>query len=221
MASDTKQRILDAAEQQFGDRGFAETSLRDITQKAHVNLAAVNYHFGSKEALLAAVLERRLQPINERRLQILDDLELRAGSEGPPLVEIVRAFVSPPFEKQQEWGDTGQRFLRVLGRVHGETNDDFREVFMSEFDLVYQRFATALSRALPHLENADLTWRMLFMIGSMAFTMSWGQSIVKRDPTATRSPNEIINALVAFASAGLEAQQPLAIPVETRGREVQ
>ena len=221
MASDTKNRILDAAEQQFGDRGFAETSLRDITKEAHVNLAAVNYHFGSKEALLAAVLERRLQPINEHRLQVLDDLESRAGSEGPPLVEIVRAFVSPPFEKQQEWGDTGQTFLRVLGRVHGETNDDFREVFMSEFDLVYQRFAAALSRALPHLENADLTWRMLFMIGSMAFTMSWGQSIVRRDPSATRSPNETINALVAFATAGLEAQPALAIPVETRGRAAQ
>ena len=221
MASDTKHRILDAAEQQFGDRGFAETSLRDITKKAHVNIAAVNYHFGSKEALLAAVLDRRLQPINERRLQLLDDLESQSGNEGPPLVEIVRAFVSPPFEKQQEWGDTGQTFLRVLGRVHGETNDDFREVFMSEFELVYQRFAAALSRALPHLKNSDVTWRMLFMVGSMAFTMSWGQSIVMRDPTAMRRPNEIIDALVTFAAAGLEAKQPLEIPLETREQELQ
>ena len=221
MASDTKHRILDAAEQQFGDRGFAETSLRDITKKAHVNLAAVNYHFGSKEALLAAVLDRRLQPINERRLQLLDDLESQSGNEGPPLVEIVRAFVSPPFEKQQEWGDTGQTFLRVLGRVHGETNDDFREVFMSEYELLYQRFTTALSRAVPHLGNADLTWRMMFMVGSMAFTMSWSKSIVLRDPTASLSPNETIEALVTFASAGLAAEQSLEIPVETRRREVQ
>ena len=221
MASDTKHRILDAAEQQFGDRGFAETSLRDITKKAHVNIAAVNYHFGSKEALLAAVLDRRLQPINERRLQLLDDLESQSGNEGPPLVEIVRAFVSPPFEKQQEWGDTGQTFLRVLGRVHGETNDEFREVFMSEYELLYQRFTTALSRAVPHLGNADLTWRMMFMVGSMAFTMSWGKSIVLRDPTASLSPNETIEALVTFASAGLAAEQSLEIPVETRRREVQ
>jgi len=221
MASDTKNRILDAAEQQFGDRGFAETSLRDITKKAHVNLAAVNYHFGSKEALLAAVLDRRLQPINERRLQLLDNLESQSGNEGPSLREIVRAFVSPPFEKQQEWGDTGQTFLRVLGRVHGETNDEFREVFMSEYELLYQRFTAALSRAVPHLGNADLTWRMMFMVGSMAFTMSWSKSIVLRDPTASLSANETIESLVTFASAGLAAEQPLEIPVETRRREVQ
>ncbi len=68
MASDTKRRILDAAESLMGDKGFTSTSMRDITAAAKVNLASVNYHFGSKEALLAAVLEPRLQPINEHRL---------------------------------------------------------------------------------------------------------------------------------------------------------
>ena len=79
MASDTKKLILDVAERLFADRGFSATSLRELTSEAGTNVASVNYHFGSKEALLAAVLERRLRPINERRLEILDKLEHTAG----------------------------------------------------------------------------------------------------------------------------------------------
>ena len=75
MATDTKDRILDAAERLFADKGYSATSLRDITQEAEVNLAAVNYHFGSKEALLTALLERRLDPVNRKRLELLDAAE--------------------------------------------------------------------------------------------------------------------------------------------------
>ena len=80
MAIDTKERILDVAERLFADRGFPATPLRDITSEAGVNVASVNYHFGSKEALLAAVLERRLHPVNARRLELLDAIESAAGN---------------------------------------------------------------------------------------------------------------------------------------------
>ena len=102
MAAETKERILDVAERLFADFGFPVTSLRDITHEAGVNLAAVNYHFGSKQALLAAVLERRVRPINDRRLALLDELEKAAGSTSPELEDILRAFLGPPFYKQAE-----------------------------------------------------------------------------------------------------------------------
>lgn len=203
MASDTKRRILDAAEQLIGDKGFPSTSMRDITKAANVNLASVNYHFGSKEALLAAVLARRLQPINERRLQLLDEIETQADDRGPTLYDIVRAFLSPPFEQQTQWG-YNETFLRLLGRIHSETNEEFRQVFMSEFELVFQRFAVALQRPLPHLTNSNLPWRMLFMVGSMAFTMSWGQSMMLREDSSA-TPDDVLNELIAFACAGLAA----------------
>ena len=92
MASETKERILDVAERLFADRGFAATSTRDITGEASVNLAAVNYHFGSKEALLESVLERRFRPINENRIALLDELERAAGREGPDVEDILTAL---------------------------------------------------------------------------------------------------------------------------------
>ena len=205
----------------MGDKGFTATSLRDITTAADVNLASVNYHFGSKEALLAAVLERRLQPINERRLQLLDELELRSPIKPVELSDIVRAFMSPPFEQQQTWGSSGQTFFRLLGRIHSETNEDFREVFMSKFEVVFQRFSTALRRSLPHLDSSSVNWRMLFMVGSMAFTMSWGQAMVSRDRKKFLETNGALEALVAFTSAGLAAPLPRPAPVTRQQEEAE
>jgi len=104
MISDTKERILDAAERLFADHGFPATSMRDITQEAGVNLAAVNYHFGSKEALMIAVLDRSTAPVNRARLEQLDALEAAAGDAPVETEQIVRAFLTPLFEKWCEWG---------------------------------------------------------------------------------------------------------------------
>ena len=218
MAIDTRDRILDVAERMFGERGFPATSLRDITTEAGVNVASVNYHFGSKEALLVEVLERRLKPINARRLALLDAVEARAGHGPPDLEAVIRAFLSPPFHSQRVWGDKGEGFLRLVGRIHGETNEDFRATFVKQFDQVFERFTAALHRALPDLDDADLSWRMLFMVGSMAFTMSWGPTLVARGPGAARDPEDVLESLVLYAAAGMAAPAPLGVPAVAGGR---
>ena len=212
MPIDTRERILDVAERLFGERGFPATPLRDITAEAGVNIASVNYHFGSKEGLLAEVLERRLKPINTRRLELLDAVEARAGDEPPELEAVIRAFLSPPFHSQRVGGADGQGFLRLVGRIHSETNEDFRATFVKQFDEVFKRFTAALRRALPNLDDADLSWRMLFMVGSMAFTMSWGPTLVASGSGAARAPEDVLESLVLYAAAGMAAPVPLGVP---------
>ncbi len=204
MATSTKDRILDGAERLFGDRGFASTSLRDITAGAGVNVASVNYHFGSKEALLKEVLERRFGPINQERLALLDAVDARAADGPPPVEEVVRAFLLPPFARQREWNPDAQlSFLRLVGRIHAETNEVFRAMLAQQFDEVRERFLAALQRALP--DHPDVAWRMLFMIGSMAFTMSWGPMLIERDAGARHDPEELLESLVRYTSAGMAA----------------
>jgi len=203
MTNDTKIRILDVAERLFGDRGFLGTSLRDITAEANANIASVNYHFGSKEALLASVLERRLEPINQLRLRHLDKIESEHKDADLPLRDVVQAFLKPPFELRKQWGEQGQTFFRVLGRVHGETSEEFRTTFMQQFDAVLQRFSGAFRRALPMAAPEDLAWHLLFMIGSMAFTMSWGETLKKRDAQLDRDFEEVIELLTDYVSAGM------------------
>ena len=218
MAIDTRKRILDVAERLFGERGFPATSLRDITAAAGVNVAAVSYHFGSREALLAEVLERRIEPINARRLAALDAVEARAGGEPPALEAVVRAFLSPPFHMQRVWGDEGQGFLRLVGRIHGETDEDLRATVVERFDEVFRRFTAALRRALPQLDDADVRWRMLFLVGSMAFTMSWGPTLAAREPAAAREPEDVLESLVLYAAAGMAAPAGAPAAVAAAGR---
>ena len=207
MASDTKERILDAAERLFADNGFPATSMRDITQEAGVNLAAVNYHFGSKEALMIAVLERTTAPINRARLEQLDTLEAAAGDAAVSTEQIVRAFLTPLFEKWCEWGQSDPKFLKLVGRIHAEVDQELRAKLLKQFDTIFLRFSTAFQRSLPELEPVEVHWRLLFLIGSMAYTMTWGASILETDDHARRDPTVILESLIQFAATGMAAAQ--------------
>lgn len=217
MASDTKARILDAAERLFADNGFRSTSMRDITQEAGVNLAAVNYHFGSKEALMVAVLERTTAPVNRARLERLDTLEAAAGDAAVPTEQIVRAFLTPLFERWCEWGQSDPTFLKLVGRIHVEVDQELRARCIKQFDTVFRRFSTAFQRSLPELEPSEVHWRGLFLIGSMAYMVTWGASILETDDHGRRE--EILESLIQFAAAGMAAPQvPQPVGVRTGRR---
>ena len=115
-ARSTKDRILSAAETLLAQRGPGETSLRDITAAAGVNLAAVNYHFQSKDALFRAVVEARVVPMNARRLELLDAAEKKAGKRGPTIARVLEAFLLPPLELLV----TAPQFVPLMGRIYSE-----------------------------------------------------------------------------------------------------
>src|SRR6185437_8949611 len=115
---ETRTRILDAAEELFMQHGFEGTSMRLLTAKAGVNLAAVNYHFGSKDALVEAVFRRRLDPLNLARLAELEKLEAQGGTPDPE--GIIRAFLSPTLRLVEDAKSGGRNFIRLLGRTYTE-----------------------------------------------------------------------------------------------------
>ena len=216
MTINTKDRLLDAAERLFADKGYSATSLRDITQKAEVNLAAVNYHFGTKEALLSAALERRFDPVNRKRLELLDAAEAEAGNQSLELEAVLRAFLAPPFQQRQEWGEAGVKFMQMVGRMYSETNEQFRSSFLQLFDPIVQRFLPAFQRTLPHLGPDEVSWRILFLIGAMAHTMTWGELIGFLGGRRPRHPDEVMEALVAFALGGMAASARAGAAVPAR-----
>jgi AcrR family transcriptional regulator len=199
--SGAKKRILDAAEALFADKSFHATSLRDITTAAEVNLAAVNYYFGSKEALLDAVLERRLGPINTERLQMLDSARMQAGGGDLDLASVLRAFLLPPFRKVSLFGAQGAKFLQLMGRMHSETHSDLRQRFIRHFDSVLNEFTHAFRQALPELSAEEVLRRMHFVIGAMAHTLVWGD----RDRGSYSAPEDLFDNLIGFCEAGMRA----------------
>jgi AcrR family transcriptional regulator len=196
---ETKDKILDAAERLFGEQGYAETSLRHIIADAGVNLAAIHYHFGSKEDLLLNLVRRRAEPINQARLAALDRFEAEAGSEPVGLEKILEAFLAPAAEAAVRHPE----LVRLMGRMHAE--GIMPAGIKSEFEPTVSRFIAAARRALPDLPKQEFFWRLGAVAGAMAFTMLE----VSAD---SADLNRRIKRLIAFLSGGLRA--PSATPEE-------
>ena len=202
---DTKQRLLDAAERLFAQAGFHAASLRAITGEAGANLAAVSYHFGSKEGLMEAVIDRRLTPLNAQRTAALDAALAAAEADGrPPTVrQILRAFIEPTLRfRQVESCD----FIALVGRMVSETDDTLRRIFVGRMEPFRKRIFEALKLALPDTSEAILNWRLHFTVGAMAHTMF----MVNKHPFPGEVPSEphtdgLLDLLLPYVTAGMEA----------------
>lgn len=168
----THEKILDAGEKLFADKGFQGASLRQITRLAHVNLAAVNYHFGSKEALYIEVIRRRVDPINEERLARLDQAITAAGAQPPPLDQVVDILIRPVFEVHQDPTRGGPHIVRILSRTLTEPLPFMSEIIHARFRGVLNRFSQVVRRHVTHLSPEEFLWRMSFVVGAMQHTLA-------------------------------------------------
>ena len=203
---ETRTRILDAAEELFMQHGFEGTSMRLLTGKAGVNLAAVNYHFGSKDALIEAVFRRRLDPMNTARIAELDKLEAEHRSPTPEA--IIRAFITPGLRLMEDGRNGGRNFTRLLGRAYTEPNKVVRQLIGQMYAPAMQRYKAALERALPQMPREELVWRMHFMFGTLAYTLAATdtvQLIAGCKPEDRYDAALLEERLTAFLAAGLDA----------------
>lgn len=195
----TKERILAAAEALFAQRGFDGASLRQLTASAGVNLAAVNYHFGSKEKLVEQVFKRRLDALNQHRLAELDKI---AGRPGTTLEDVLAAYIRPALELSHE--GNGSLFMRVLARAFAEHDDTLRQFLSENYGHVMRQFTAEFARLLPHLEKAELYWRIDLVTGALTHAMSGFGMIQRKDNVSEQQHREQTAAhLIRFAAAGL------------------
>lgn len=206
--AETRDRVLDAAEKLFAVQGFDAVSLRQITSQANVNLAAVNYYFGSKDGLIVEVLARVAGPINERRLAMLDEAESEAGGKPVEVERILEAVFLPVIALINESDHSRQVFLKLAGRCMSETSAETPEVMQRLFREVADRFCAALSLALPHLSGAEVYWRMHFTAGSMLYALKQHDTLVllSEGRVKTEDAEKALGELVAFTAGGLRAQ---------------
>jgi AcrR family transcriptional regulator len=206
-ATDTKERILDAAEQLFSAHGFAGTSLRAVTKEAGVNLAAVHYHFGTKEDLLRAVVSRIVVPVNRERLEMLEQVEAAAGNAPPSLERILEAFIAPDLRLIRDLGERGVIITRFLGRSYTEPAEMVQALIREQYEELGQRFMEVAARALPEVPQAELYWRFKLVVGVLTYILAdtdrtggYAEDLSDVDGTVRR--------LVAFLAPGLQAPVP-------------
>lgn len=210
MTDSTSQRILDTAERLFADQGFHSTTLRQITQEAGVNLAAVNYHHGSKDALVLAVFQRRLDALNTERLARLDSA--LSASSPPQLERVLEAFIQPALLLSSKSAGDGGRFMRLLMRAWAENATQLHGTIARQYSHVMRAFADAVSRALGTSPD-NLRQQLDFLIGALTYTMAETNDDVE----------ETARGLVRFGCAGLRdstlRSQPEPAAVKTALKE--
>jgi len=203
--SGAKLRLAEAAEELFAERGFESVSVRDITKRAGMNIASINYHFGSRDGLVAGVMIRYITPINDERLARIEALERRWPGKAVPLEEILDAFVRP-LATQVRKSDLSERlFLKLIGRMFGEQAAAMPPVVEEQFKLVLGRFSKALSRALPTLAVDEILWRMHFVMGAMVHAMAQDEVLLRISQGASGNPTveATLSRFIRFAIAGL------------------
>lgn len=197
----TKQRILGAAEELFARHGFAGASLRQVTSAAQVNLAAVNYHFGSKENLINEVFRRRLDTLNTQRLAALATARARPGYR---LEDALDAFIRPALALASA-NQGGVAFVRVLARAYAEHNERLRKFLHDNYSHVLKEFVADLVGFLPHLDKQELYWRLDIVSGALTYAMADFGVIKRRGVSEAQHRDLAAQHLVRFAAAGLRA----------------
>ncbi|MCK5505804.1 MAG: TetR family transcriptional regulator [Thermodesulfovibrionia bacterium] len=206
---DTKKKILDAAEHLFAQKGFRSTSMRAITSRAKVNLAAVNYHFGSKGALLDAVIKRRILPLNRVRRERLEHVRTSAKSKGrkPDVRAVFHAFIEPIiFFRETEPG--AKNFITFISRSLSDPDDTVRKVFVRFIKPMFQLLFETTCEALPKHSREVIFWRLHFSMGALFHAMHACGDIetdfsnVKTEIDA----KSLVDMIIPFVTAGMKAR---------------
>jgi AcrR family transcriptional regulator len=201
----TKAAVFASAERLFALHGFQNVSVRDITADAGVNLASVNYHFGSKDALLFEIFRRRTAELNRERARMLHEANDRHAGD-PPVREILEALFAPPLR----WADPAndrQISVQFIIRSRSEGTAEMRDVLQNDVSHL-ERFANALIKARPELAREDVYWRLHFCLG-----MAHNNRFVEFDRlhhlsgglTREGDAQALLQRMLDFAEAGFQA----------------
>lgn len=200
-AHDTATALLDAAEVAFATRGVEGASLRQIMRAAEANPAAVHYHYGSREALARAVLDRVLRPLNERRLALLDAAEESAGESSPTIEALLDALVRPDFEAMAAAGRRSPDAVGLAAEIYLRPTRFVTDLVEAHFRPVARRFAPAMVAALPGLAFPELSWRVRWCVFPMVGALLSGEG----GESARDGLEAAVARVVAVAAGALRA----------------
>jgi AcrR family transcriptional regulator len=223
MPSDqTRTAILAAAERLYADRGFGDVTLRDIVAEANVNLAAVNYHFGSKDELIAELFVTRSIATNRERLIELKAAEEKGGGRAT-IDQILRALVGPPLRGCLGPDREGSTAARFMIRATIESVPPIRRIRNREIDHL-RKFAAAMRRAMPDCSETELYWGLHFALAMAHHTIREKERLTKLsdgkcDLDDVAAIIERVVAVSVMALTGGETQsKPPALPAMPHGR---
>ena len=221
-ARNGRERILDAAERLFAQRGFYGVSLRDITQSAGVDVALVGYHFGGKHELFTAVFERRAGVLNRERLELLEEVRRSARPGAPALEAIISAFIRPLLERSARGGAGWKSYFALVAYV--DNSPEFGPQLMTRhFDPLVERFIAVMREALPHCPPREIYWGYQFLTGALTLTFAETGRIDQLSGGLCRAADldGVHERLAPYVAAGLRALCARTAPAVRPGKRLE
>ena len=198
--------------------------MRLITSEAAVNLAAVNYHFGSKESLIQEVFRRRLDWLNEERMRVLVEMEDAAAGNPLKPSQIVDGFFGTLLRMADDEERGGVTFLRLLGRTLTEPSEFIRTFLAHEYATVMERYKEAFFKAMPDVPKAEIVWRFHFMLGATSYAIAGTDALrlvtdwQVEEADAVDRVDRLVPRLMSFLMGGLRAPLPQYTDVTVDGK---
>ena len=203
----TRILLLNTAERLFGQNGVTATSLREVMKVADVNMAMVHYYFKNKDGLLDAILERRLVPINQARLNLLGQYALEAGGQPLGMGDIIKAYVEPFIRLRDNADEGGEGFLKLFAWLRMEPNFAYHQLMKKHLGDSLTAFQKELKRSLPDKTDEELNWKWAFLGGTVVMTITLMDQIdwFNDEGDMGGSADWIIKNLVNYTSAGFQS----------------
>ena len=210
----TQTRILEVAEEMFASDGYRAVSLRSIMRACGVNIAAIHYHFGSKEALLERIFEMHCTSMNAERLRMLE--ACGPGEGRPPMLEQVLDAYLRPALIPPEGDERARRFMRLRAAIAHEQAELSQQLVAKYFNAVTEKFVDALRSELEGMPREDFFWRFHFLLGAQYYTLAnpGRIQVISGNSCDPADTDRAVRELVAFAAAGFRAARAAPRPAE-------
>ena len=201
-----KLRLVEAAEKLFAEKGFEAVSVRDITKEAGANVAAVNYHFGSRDGLVLAVMSRYLTPVNQERLAELEKVERNSGGQ-PAIEDVLEAYVRPLVAHVGRSELSEKLYCKLVGRIFGEQGVEVPADIQNQTRNLIERFTKAMGKALPNYNQEELIWRLHFVAGGLIHLLTHTDFLYRVAAPACGTPSveTTIARFIQFSADGLRS----------------
>jgi len=205
----TAKKILLSAEVLFAEQGFAETTMREITSAANVNLAAVNYHFGSKKGLIAAVAEKYIAPLMADLQRLLSERQADEKSGTITSEELLEMLMRTLLQLGKARQYALPVFMRLLELIYMKNQEELRDAMVTRYRGSFAVFIELLRKDSAVMGDDEFFWRLHFLMGSVIFTLSNFQTLVAIEMREFERSAEIeltLHRMIPVLVAGLQAR---------------
>jgi len=207
--SATAKKIMVAAEALFAEQGFTETTMREITSGAKVNLAAVNYHFGSKKGLINAVAEKYLSPLAAGLTESVTERLADKPDETVTTEELLEMLMRSLLKMGKAKQFALPVFMRLLELIYMKNQEELRDALVARYSAQFTVFISLLKKDSAIMEDDEFFWRLHFLLGSIVFTLSNFQTLVAiemREFERSAEIERILHRMIPVLVAGLQAR---------------